>query len=660
MDKSTRLLASLALFKSLYVSQSQDVYKVLSQFIQAAIHLDHLNSFTSTEMLSSLRKNFDFDLLDAVVKKCLMQLVKQDELTYSTGYFQIKQTSNYSPVNLQPLIEEKQKYYKNIINDIISSYEEKRLKRLSENETKELENSFNSFLLGEHKDSEYLKYISQYIIEREKKGEDKNELNSIKEGLVIYNGMKYTDAYSTDIWKNDTIFFLDTEYLFSAVGYNGELYQKLFYDFYNLVKEVNERCVSKGGQTKIKIRYFQDIKEEIEKYFDAAKKIKQGKETLDPSKEAMRIIINSCNDVNDIYRKKADFFAYLKRLDIEEYPEIEITDPNNIKYLLETEERIKTLLSSKKYNKEEDDKILYLKLCDFINILRRGQNTGKAENIKYVLLSANGFAIKFSIELSKTISQKYVPFISLMDFYTDKLWFNLRKGFNPKETATSFDVIARAQIVLSSLVQKDVSYEYEKLKEEMLRGEMDMTTANSYYFYLRNQNITPDLIDTETASSAISFLEEENKYAIFIKKQIYLEQESKKVPELNKQIDSIAEEKEEMAKKLKDMQIQIQNKNKIINEERNKKIKKSCILLYMAYKSTKIIPILLFLAFSIYGTYRYLYSNNNESELTYWSFILAIIALLIYIPIIQKKLQRIVSKKILIKYRKKLRYYSAN
>lgn len=185
--------------------------------------------------------------------------------------------------------------------------------------------------------------------------------------------------------------------------------------------------------------------------------------------------------------------------------------------MLETEERIKTLLSSKKYNKEEDDKILYLKLCDFINILRRGQNTGKAENIKYVLLSANGFAIKFSIELSKTISQKYVPFISLMDFYTDKLWFNLRKGFNPKETATSFDVIARAQIVLSSLVQKDVSYEYEKLKEEMLRGEMDMTTANSYYFYLRNQNITPDLIDTETASSAISFLEEENKYAIFIK-----------------------------------------------------------------------------------------------------------------------------------------------
>lgn len=351
MDKSTRLLASLALFKSLYVSQSQDVYKVLSQFIQAAIHLDHLNSFTSTEMLSSLRKNFDFDLLDAVVKKCLMQLVKQDELTYSTGYFQIKQTSNYSPVNLQPLIEEKQKYYKNIINDIISSYEEKRLKKLSENETKELENSFNSFLLGEHKDSEYLKYISQYIIEREKKGEDKNELNSIKEGLVIYNGMKYTDAYSTDIWKNDTVFFLDTEYLFSAVGYNGELYQKLFYDFYNLVKEVNERCVSKGGQTKIKIRYFQDIKEEIEKYFDAAKKIKQGKETLDPSKEAMRIIINSCNDVNGIYRKKADFFAYLKRLDIEEYPEIEITDPNNIKYLLETEERIKTLLSSKKYNK---------------------------------------------------------------------------------------------------------------------------------------------------------------------------------------------------------------------------------------------------------------------------------------------------------------------
>ena len=634
MDKSTRLLASLALFKSLYVSQSQDVYKVLSQFIQAAIHLDHLNSFTSTEMLSSLRKNFDFDLLDAVVKKCLMQLVKQDELTYSTGYFQIKQTSNYSPVNLQPLIEEKQKYYKNIINDIISSYEEKRLKKLSENETKELENSFNSFLLGEHKDSEYLKYISQYIIEREKKGEDKNELNSIKEGLVIYNGMKYTDAYSTDIWKNDTVFFLDTEYLFSAVGYNGELYQKLFYDFYNLVKEVNERCVSKGGQTKIKIRYFQDIKEEIEKYFDAAKKIKQGKETLDPSKEAMRIIINSCNDVNGIYRKKADFFAYLKRLDIEEYPEIEITDPNNIKYLLETEERIKTLLSSKKYNKEEDDKILYLKLCDFINILRRGQNTGKAENIKYVLLSANGFAIKFSIELSKTISQRYVPFISLMDFYTDKLWFNLRKGFNPKETATSFDVIARAQIVLSSLVQKDVSYEYEKLKEEMLRGEMDMTTANSYYFYLRNQNITPDLIDTETASSAISFLEEENKYAIFIKKQIYLEQESKKVPELNKQIDSIAEEKEEMAKKLKDMQIQIKNKNKIINEERNKKIKRSCFLLYVAYKSTKIIPILLFLVFSIYGTYRYLYSNNNESELTYWSFILAIIALLTYIPII--------------------------
>ena len=93
--------------------------------------------------------------------------------------------------------------------------------------------------------------------------------------------------------------------LFSLYGFNGEIYKKLAQDLYDQIKIAN------AGAQRITLRYFSDVKKEIENFFTSAELIVDGKQILFDT-VAMKAIINGCSTSGDVKIKKADFYHKLQ------------------------------------------------------------------------------------------------------------------------------------------------------------------------------------------------------------------------------------------------------------------------------------------------------------------------------------------------------------
>jgi hypothetical protein len=144
----------------------------------------------------------------------------------------------------------------------------------------------------------YSDFISAYVLTKEQDTNFRELLNSIKEGLILYQGINYTaDINHLGSWNNDLTIYLGTEHLFSALGYNGILYKEIFDDFNKLVFEINSSHKN-IKRKKIELKYLEETKIEIDNFFQTAEFIKKGNKTLDPSKLAMLTILSTETDKN--------------------------------------------------------------------------------------------------------------------------------------------------------------------------------------------------------------------------------------------------------------------------------------------------------------------------------------------------------------------------
>ena len=106
--------------------------------------------------------------------------------------------------------------------------------------------------------------------------------------------------------KREVEVFLPSKFgEFNIVGYNGVLYQKLAEDFLNQVKAANAK------QRRIKLRFFNEVRLEIEGFFNSAENVIRGHGDLITS-TAMKSIVNGCDTVSDVRDKEADFFYKLQ------------------------------------------------------------------------------------------------------------------------------------------------------------------------------------------------------------------------------------------------------------------------------------------------------------------------------------------------------------
>ena len=314
--KDKNLIASVALFSELYNSDTyKNIPEIIAEFIRGAIIFENKYSFNSTELKDLLNKIYGFDIPESVIRTTLQNKLK-DGIKRENNYFHFNEGIKKSQLNINHDFQEISKSQNQIIEDIYHYIETKRRTKLSTGDKSEvLENVFH-FLMDNGYAEKYSDLISAYVLTKQKDNNFRELLNAIKEGLILYQGINYTaDLNQLGSWSNDLTIYLATEHLFNALGYNGILYKEIFDDFNKLVFEINSfHKKDNSKRKKIELKYLEETKIEIDKFFQTAESIKKGHKTLDPSKLAMETILKKSNSLSDIKTLRVQFDIELKRL----------------------------------------------------------------------------------------------------------------------------------------------------------------------------------------------------------------------------------------------------------------------------------------------------------------------------------------------------------
>ena len=491
--------AALALFQSLYRSHRGDIFTIIERFILAGVRSQHLSTVTISSVSELLKEQFDIDIPLSIIRRCINN---QDVFRYKKGEYLVVPKSEEEIDNLLKELEDIDEHNETIVSGLYNEIEKSHLVILTEDEKEKIREVFFDFVKDRDKETDFKYFIdiNQYIVKHEKDCAFQKALDAVKEGMIIYHGIRYSETSNAQTWKDNTVFFLDMEYLFNACGINGTFYEECFYDFYNLVKEINEGCPRQNGVARIQLKYFSKTKENIDRFFNVAARIKNGDESLYKDNEAMRYILNKSSDEIGVIKNKAQFFKKLNDLGITEYTK-EFDLEKNKDYIFDS-----SLLSAKidtEFSDEEKEDIAeYLLFADYINILRCGKKSSRLEKCGYIFLSDSKLSTRFSKFLRCNDSDASTFVICRMSLFTENMWFKLRKGIVNNESIATLKVISKAKSIVSGLLTDSVTSNYKKIIEE----SKDPEEKKMLYAELRSKRHAPEHITADNIDEDVSFI----------------------------------------------------------------------------------------------------------------------------------------------------------
>ncbi|HFD6682099.1 TPA: hypothetical protein ACS724_003264 [Providencia alcalifaciens] len=588
-----RLLASAALFRQLHENK-KDIYDVLGQFLCSTIVIHQLWEFDVTKCSQKLNSDYGFDIPEAVVKSCLKKrLKKQDLLTFNNGKYYVteKFERNNSLKESYEQIKNEQDYIKQLLIEYINSISSE---PLDKTKFEQLLADFYSYFIHDRKQGENTVIISQFIVKNSENPLFTDKLNKVEEGLILYGGICYsTDLVNAEPWRNDFEIILDTELLFDAVGLNGEIHHRMFTEFLDLIKELRDRS---GNKSKIALKYFEETKAEIDDYFYAAERIFERNQHPDPSKIGMVNLLQECSSTTDVILKKIEFFEKLDRMKIS----IDVgTDYyENPRYNLEGISTLEELeLEYPDYDPQKISDIV--KTFSKINYKRKGNSKVRLEQSGALFITGKNMTKSLSHYFSSK-GERLIPFAVTLDYITERLWFKSHKGFaKGAKLPITFDVVARAQVILSTQVTAKVAIVYNDMKKAVQNGSMSKETASSLIIELRNKNFQPEGFIAQQVEDITSFMDEdiiENA----IRTKSFLEAQAEKAAENEKMVEEL---KKIIANK-DAINLSLSRKN-IINARQGKitKLKKKTKLKYKVIYTIYIFSLLTILALLFYFVY---------------------------------------------------------
>lgn len=516
IQEQCKILASLVLFRELY-DKEKDVYGVIAEFLNEIIAVNQKRNFNLTEITNLLNSTYDFSIPEAVINTAIRRL----NLKKEKGFFIVDNFPKRQDNHLRLLQEKSISNNDSMLINLFSFIEAEKGEILSNNEKSKIISSFYSFLLDDSNGNEYSEFISGFMISHKNDNVFRNNLNKIREGLILYTGIKYSNLGEMGSWKTNLTIFLDTEILFHFAGYNGKLYKRLFDDFFNYVKEIN----NKAKKILIELNYFQEVKNEIESYFSRAEAIIEGKEQYNFVKStAMASVIEDCFTKSDVLSKKTDFFHLLKTNLITESDLDLLSKEANYKYNIINEQLVDNFSNEFGFDISEN-----IKFLNYINLHRKDIISNEFENTGSILLTGNSTTMKIALD-SKIKQDGVVPLATTLNWITNRFWFKLNKGFGEGNFPLSFDIIAKAQMVLSSILDKSIISKYDELQSLYKKGDITKEQATARIVNLRTQTKKPEDIDSEDISSILDVLTEDS-IEQFIKEQelVKIEAEKQKV-----------------------------------------------------------------------------------------------------------------------------------
>ncbi len=499
----TKCLASLAVFRELYDSK-KDVYEIISEFLREIISSKAKYQFSISEIVQLLNFTFDFKIPEAVIKTALKKL---PFLRREKGFYIVDDITELNKtIDIAAKHSEIQHNNESIINSLFDYIESESKSELSDDEKEKIVHAFCNFVLDESISAQYTEYISAFIVNNKNNVGFTTQLETIKEGVVLYSGIKYnSNINEIGTWSNELTIFLDMEILFHSAGYNGEIYKQSFDEFHFFVKKINTTSKNKYGKKLIHLKYFKEIRRSIEAFFEKAAFILKGQGSQDPSNTAMSFILDGCKSESDIITKKTQFFLLLKTTGILEDEFDSYFSPENHKYNIEYKEVIEdlsNLFAGKNITKT-------LKFLNFINIHRKERLNNNFDNIGFILLTGNSVTLNASWH--KSIKPNgCVPLATSLDFLTNKFWFRLSRGFGANNYPKSFGIITKAQILLSSVLNQSVRKKFDELQIEFKNGKLSQQQALSTIVELRKRARKPEDINENDLSFILESISEDN------------------------------------------------------------------------------------------------------------------------------------------------------
>jgi hypothetical protein len=538
--QESKCLASLAVFRELYNSE-KDIYGIIGEFLKEIITSNGKHQFSLTEISQLLNDTYDFKIPEAVVSTSLNRF--KDSYTKSQGYYTITKQESFSITGkLTGYHSQIQNNNNLIINNLFEFIENETKSKLSDEEREKVVHSFCSFIIDESTAQEYAEFVSAFIVKGKQDSNFTTQLNTIKEGVVLYTGLKYnSNLNQLGSWNTELTIYIETEILFHFAGFNGELYKILFNDFFKLVQEINQKSNKKDSKKLITLKYFPEIKDEIERFFKKAEYIVAGKDKANPSKTAMTTILDGCKSPAEIIEKKTRFYELLKSNGIYEDDYPNYYSEHNHRYNLEDQNLIKEL--SERTGIE--DVTTHLRYLNFINIHRKGISDRGFDNIGFLLLSGtkNTLLIAWDEGIKPNGN---VPLASNLSFLTNKLWFKLNKGFGKGDYPKTFDIVTKAQIILSTQLNDSVGDKFDELQIKFKNGSLTEEQAVASIAELRRQAKRPEDINEFDVDDVLKSIEESSiedylkEQELFKNRAAKQEQENKKLKE---HLEKIEQEK---------------------------------------------------------------------------------------------------------------------
>lgn len=489
LNAEARNLASLVTFRQLYDDGRSDIYSIISKFVENIIETSKLYSFGIIEISEAIRLQYGFKIPDYVVQTSVKRLgyVTKADNKYTVDAIKIQNTKFVQKYDYAIVENE------NLVSALIC-YAESKKGELTLSERKVLVKDFCSFLLDETNGNSYSDVISAFIFEN-----SFTELNSqirlIKEGAVLFAGINYNSNVSEkSAWKNDINIFVENEILFHLAGYNGEIFQRIAIDLFTLIAEMN----TKSKKRVINVKYFKEVESEIEDFFLKAQDIVAGKDIVSVSNYAMNTIVKGCHSASDVLMKKTSFMRVLSKYGIQKEIDHDYYNEINHKFNLESPECITRYQIS-------DDKIRYIKHINYVNILRGGKNENDLKCAGYIVLTETGKMLR----MAKEMCTDGIPNVINMNMLTNRLWYDLNKGFGAKEFPSSFDVLIKSQIVLSSLLSQSVSEKYEKARKDYALKKISTEELADAVIMLREAAKRPEDITSNNIAKVLEFISEE-------------------------------------------------------------------------------------------------------------------------------------------------------
>lgn len=565
-----KCLASWAVFKQLCDEGQKNIYEVLRDFIKATISRNSLRTFTDSSLTELVNKDYEFNLKTAIVAFAIKELALRRDL--NTGNYNCDPSQFIDEACLDKKILESTQVNNEILNTLFAYVEQEQDIVLNDVEKASLVQSFINYLIDNSYSDANSTIISAFILRCRKDLKMSAGLSNILEGVVRYIGISFdTPASASSHWTNEMTIYLDTEVLFHMAGFNGSLYKQLFDDFFELVNEINEDSIKQRQYPLIKLRYFDYVIEEIDKFFLRASEIINGKLVLNPSITAMKEITTGCKTDAELAERKGLFLSSIKNLGIE--PDNNETDyylSSQFAYNLEDETIVDKYCAENNYKRKKLVRSSLLSLSH-INVLRQGISNRSFEKLGYVLLTDNYVTERVArMEEVKSVDEK--PLCTNLYYITNRMWYRLGKAFGVNVTPKIFDVISKAQIILSNRINDSVYSQYEKLVERMEKNEISGDDALEVLYQLRSQVKNPEEIESTDVVEKALLAASEPELQKYIEDAEYRKAKLQRTEEENQRLTSINEQMLARSEDVHNQNESILKENQSIKQE-NERVK---------------------------------------------------------------------------------------